>query len=561
MQRLIKSLTCTLILLFSTLCLAEEELDPAEIVNGERLFLETRFAQLFQQHIENGGDVNSSLAYGDPALDGAIRFKGKAPNEEALTEGPFKGQSFSCRSCHMVDELVDVEKYGMRTYSDFARRSPLQAREDGRTVSVRNSPPLVNASIARENFLLHFDGEFTNMDDLVKDTLTGRMYGWLPSEFKQAKQHICNVIRNDDGSGDLASEFGNLSYTEILTGVTSSGEPVDAEFLLPEEFRLDIKNANCSMIFRATAKLIAAYTLDLLFSQDDNGEFNLSPYDQFLIANNLPRSADEYESDLDYSHRLLQLIEDLEDAGEILFVKNNPNTEDGAFEFHDQNFRFGKKHLEGLKVFFNTENSEHASTGNCIACHAAPNFTDFSIHNTGATQIEFDKIHGFGSFADLHIPNAMQRYINADLYFPATNRHPNRKGLFREIPSPHNPHATDLGAWNVLLNFDFPKTQEKLLDIICNTPTTCQSLNHALKLSIATFKTPGLRDLSHSAPYMHNGEFNNLKQVIEFYIQASQLAQKDYIRNADAELIRMNINESDVKPLTAFLKSLNEDYN
>jgi cytochrome c peroxidase len=37
-----------------------------------------------------------------------------------------------------------------------------------------------------------------------------------------------------------------------------------------------------------------------------------------------------------------------------------------------------------------------------------------------------------------------------------------------------------------------------------------------LDRAIARFKTPGLRDLSHSAPYMHNGQFATLNDITSF---------------------------------------------
>ena len=68
----------------------------------------------------------------------------------------------------------------MRTYADFARRSPVSEREDGHLTAVRNSPPLVNASLPRGNgLLLHFDGEFASLEALTLATLTGRNFGWL----------------------------------------------------------------------------------------------------------------------------------------------------------------------------------------------------------------------------------------------------------------------------------------------------------------------------------------------------------------------------------------------
>ena len=34
------------------------------------------------------------------------------------------------------------------------------------------------------------------------------------------------------------------------------------------------------------------------------------------------------------------------------------------------------------------------------------------------------------------------------------------------------------------------------------------------------FRTPSLRDLSRTGPYMHDGRFDNLKEVVEFYEHA-----------------------------------------
>ena len=45
----------TLLLMLPVLSIAEDEFDPPEIAMGERLFLETRFAQFFAAH-STGGD-------------------------------------------------------------------------------------------------------------------------------------------------------------------------------------------------------------------------------------------------------------------------------------------------------------------------------------------------------------------------------------------------------------------------------------------------------------------------------------------------------------------------
>lgn len=267
-----------------------------------------------------------------------------------------------------MDEHLETPGGGMRTYADFARRSPIPAREDHQVTTPRNSPPLVNASLPRPGgLLLHFDGEFSTATDLVKDTFAGRNFGWLLGERAIAVTHLARIIRQDDGTGELAQEFGGLPYAIVLAGTDPS---IPEEFRLPEAFRISMASASDRDLFEGVARLVAAYTDNLVFSRDERGEFNLSPYDVFLQINGLPRQPFPREAPVDHSRRLLRLIEKLERDGGLAwvtekprrhrphrhhrrarFVKSNPHTEDGRFKFHDQPFIFGRRELQGLKVF------------------------------------------------------------------------------------------------------------------------------------------------------------------------------------------------------------------
>lgn len=588
----------------------EEAGDPSEIVIGERLFLETRFAQFFKQFVDHGGRTNQPLPTGDPVMNTTVTVGEPLP-------GPFAGQSMNCRACHLVDEQLDQASGGMRTYTDFARRSPVPAREDGATVAPRNSPPLVNATLPRAGgLLLHFDGEFPTTADLIKSTFAGRNFGWLPGEGAQAIAHLAKIVREDDGSSPLASDFGNLPYSVVLTGTDPS---IPAEFRIPESFRVSVATATDTEIFNAVANLVSAYTEGLVFSQDDTGTFNLSPYDVFLEKNGLPRKPARQESGLAYSRRLLTLIERLEHDGRLgwvadrphknhrrhhrhrhlKFVAGNPNTENGKFQFHDQPFKFGAKELQGLKIFFGETNRgvptpidmKRGKAGNCIACHEAPTFTDFRFHNTGTAQAEYDQIHGPGAFIHLNIPDLRERNANHNQYLPATEQHPHAQGPFRNVPTSANAGLTDLGLWNIFANSDFPGPQQRIRRILCAdhlsanlpglgiaTPASPEfddtfnrlidspafvarcSTQALLPTSIALFKTPGLRDLSHSAPYMHTGQFDTLEQIVNFYRIASDLQRASRLRNGDRELAGIHLTDQDVGPLTAFLRALNEDY-
>lgn len=535
---------------------ASEVQDPPEVTIGERLFLETRFAEFFASFVEVGGDVNALLPSGDPVVDLTATTAAPLP-------GPFAGTSINCRACHLVDEQVDAPGGGMRTYADFAQRSPIPNRLDGHGTTPRNSPTLVNASLKRDGgLLLHFDGEFATLPDLVKATLTGRNYGWLPRQSDDAIAHVARVIREDDGHGELAADFGGLSYSVLLTG-TDTSIPVDLK--LPRAFRVDVGNASDAEIVDAVATLIGVYTEQLAFSTDERGNFNLSPFDVFLEQNGLPRKPAHGESAINYSRRLARAISSLEQAAAVQFVDVNPNTLDGSFAFHDRPFRFGVGELRGLKIFFAepgaaAAGTEEHATGNCIACHAAPNFTDFAFHNTGVTQIEFDEVHGAEAFEQLHIPDLNARRANPDEYLPATSAHPDASGRFRAPASPGSPGHTDLGLWNVFANPDFPKPQTRIFRALCQESASACRTDALLDRAIARFKTPGLRDLGHSNPYMHNGAFHALADVIDLYRTTSVLMRSGHLRNGAPELAEIRLSPADVDALVAFLRALDEDY-
>ena len=71
----------------------------AEEAVGERLFLETRFAQAFKVFVDNGGDIN------DPKI-GDRRRRYSRNLGCADHPGPFKGLSMNCRACHLVDDVL-----------------------------------------------------------------------------------------------------------------------------------------------------------------------------------------------------------------------------------------------------------------------------------------------------------------------------------------------------------------------------------------------------------------------------------------------------------------------
>jgi cytochrome c peroxidase len=181
------------------------------------------------------------------------------------------------------------------------------------------------------------------------------------------------------------------------------------------------------------------------------------------------------------------------------------------------------------------------------------------MHNTGASQEEYDAVHGDGTFAQLTIPGYAEREANRDAYLPPTPEHPDSSGRFRSPSSVNDPGLADLGLWNVYANGDFPDPQPRLRGILCAAGSPCVP-DQVLPLTIGRFKTPTLRDLAQSQPYLHTGRMGTIEKVLDFYRHASLLVQAGKLRNADPALGAISIDANDEKDLAAFLRSLNEDY-
>jgi cytochrome c553 len=374
----------------------------------------------------------------------------------------------------------------------------------------------------------------------------------LRDQHDQAVAHIAAIIRGDDGSDQLAKDRTHgLSYSKLFLG-KDSGTPSD---VIPAADRIDVNTASGQQILALVANCISTYMGDLRFQHDEFGRFTGSPYDVFLRVNHLPVQPNGGESIPQYNQRLAQILDGLSNP---IFIDGKY----GASQYHDQPFQSGATELAGRKIFLKaasgaTDGSQHA--GNCAACHQAPNSSDFSFHNTGAAQEEYDAANGAGAFASLAVLAKADRDQNYDLYLPVTVSHPNASERFRHAPVAGSPQFADLGLWNIYLNPDKPNPQANIKSVICGAGQDCFA-DQGLGNTIARFKTPTLRDLEDSAPYFHNGSKARFNDVIEFYLNSSQLARQGLLRNAPAEFQNLSLSEDDVAALVAFLKSLTEDY-
>ncbi|MGE0883531.1 MAG: cytochrome-c peroxidase [Blastocatellales bacterium] len=410
------------------------------------------------------------------------------PQRIRLGERLFRDQRFttskgdlatSCATCHLFDE----DPQGRRAFTDFFNRSWVPFRtSDPRRTEIRNSPILFDVGLMPQ---LHFDGEFKSLEELVAATFSGRPMGWLPGEEEQAFNQLHSVLLQDKGSE------AEVSYAEQFKAA----------------YDVDLDKLTRDQVIGYVSKAVADFVRTFRSKQN-------SPYDQFIIANGFDSKPGKDESAKAYGERMLVRLSGLEAKKELKLTEG-----------------FSREAVEGYKIFLRSEGRER--TGNCVGCHAPPLFTDFSFHNMGISQIDYDQINGEGKFAAMDIPGAAKAV------------RPSAK--FRELPERGRYGVVDLGHWNFIDLKTSPLRRAG------------ESDDQLLRRMIGAFKSPTLRHLAYSEPYFHSGNVASLENALSEIIRLSEMARAGRIREADEELLNIRLKEADVAPLLAFLNALNEE--
>jgi cytochrome c peroxidase len=292
-----------------------------------------------------------------------------------------------------------------------------------------------------------------------------------------------------------------------------SGDDADLDSsyhaLFKAAYDVDTERLNKSQLIDLTVKAISDFLRTLKSTRS-------TPYDRFVKANGLyvGPDANGSEDPKRFANRLLDKIAALEKTRALKLAND-----------------FDATALKGLKVFFRTEGA--GARGNCVTCHTPPLFTDLSFHNMGISQSEYDHVHGERTFEKLEIPDV------------ARSERPSRQ--YREIPSLKKPGCADLGYWNFV---DVKNSSLRRAG---------ESDDRFLQRMTATFKTPTLRDLAFTYPYMHTGGFTTVESALSELMRLSEMARAGHVREGDDELAKIMISEGDVGPLVAFLMTLNDD--
>ena len=90
-------------------------------------------------------------------------------------------------------------------------------------------------------------------------------------------------------------------------------------------------------------------------------------------------------------------------------------------------------------------------------------------------------------------------------------------------------------------------------------PATNPAVSATQRVAVdGAFKTPGLRNVELTGPYMHNGGKSTLKQVVDFYNRGGDFAMENRA-NLAPDIMPLGLSETQKDDLVAFLLSLTDD--
>ena len=110
----------------------------------------------------------------------------------------------------------------------------------------------------------------------------------------------------------------------------------------------------------------------------------------------------------------------------------------------------------------------------------------------------------------------------------------------------------------------FNKTEHEIIGTPENknnlkiSPDMGRYVQHEMPQLKNAFKTPTLRNAAVTAPYMHNGVFSTLEEVIDFYNKGGGVGSGITIENQTLPPDELNLSQKEIKALVAFMNTLTD---
>ncbi|WP_374173764.1 cytochrome-c peroxidase [Flavobacterium tructae] len=248
--------------------------------------------------------------------------------------------------------------------------------------------------------------------------------------------------------------------------------------------------------------------------------------------------------------------------GKSMLQRNTPTLNHIAFQrvFFDDS-RVSYLEDQAIAVIKN-ENEMHGSLEkSALVLQKNPNYVR-----------DFKKAFPKGAINEFEIKNALASYIRSlsqyDSKFDAymqnkENFTPDEKAgfnLFAGKAKCATCHFIPLTNGTVPPNFD--RSESEILGV----PNKSKKLDGDLGKFVITqaaihkhsFKTPTIRNITLTAPYMHNGVYNTLEEVIDFYNEGGGLGLGFDVPNQTLPEDKLNLSELEKKQLIAFMRTLTD---
>ncbi len=188
--------------------------------------------------------------------------------------------------------------------------------------------------------------------------------------------------------------------------------------------------------------------------------------------------------------------------------------------------------------------------GNCVACHAGPEFTEAAFTTLFGGEDEPELLEA-EEMPELDMGNLIVGEETAFLDVGFSNI-----GV--------RPTTDDLGRGAEVNGFPLSFVRQALLGLeFAPELPECGGIGQEAcpendRAAVdGTFKVPGLRNVALTGPYFHNGGDSTLEDVVEFYDRRGNYGD-DNIADLERNMARITLTELDEDPLVEFLESLTD---
>jgi cytochrome c peroxidase len=209
--------------------------------------------------------------------------------------------------------------------------------------------------------------------------------------------------------------------------------------------------------------------------------------------------------------------------------------------------------LQGLLIFINTGQSglpSSAAQGNCVACHAGPEFTaagTTTMAKTGSISIRQMPVAGGGKVGSVGTDTAYFDNGFANIGVRPTAEDPARGGAVTIAGKPVPM------SWVRQALAGLPGAPALPPCGGSGQPACPVNNRDAVQ---GAFKIAGLRNIELTGPYFHNGGQASLKQAVDFYHDLD--FSSDNMANLDPRMTEVHIGKGDSSTLVTFLLSLTD---